>query len=537
MRKAEALRAVEDPADAARQLRDLQEEWKKVAAGPRDQGQVLWRRFKTAIDEVRGRTDAFFETQAQARAENLQRKLALCERAEALAESSDWIATADAIKALQAEWKTIGPGPRKDEQARVGALPHRVRSVLHAASRGPRAAEARLGRQPREEGSALRARRDAGRIERLGRRGRRAETAAGRVEDDRSGTEEQVGGDLAPVPRRVRSLLRALQAASHPRSEPAARRARGADRRSRRARRPVSPGPPTRRLCAHSTHRSPRPTRMLQSRQVAPRPRATGRRPTRTPATTASVGNRKRPHPRHTRRHRPTPRLRGPRRPFLQPIVSPPCAACARAGRMRPCCPATCSRRWRSASRRRCQQPSAPTPTRSAAPSSMSPPTCGGCRISWLARREACRAGARPRRRGVTGIDPGDATARGARGQHHRRPRGRRGEAAYGGTRDSPVADVLDPGWLRPGGAGASARAALPARLPAVLRSAGTAAARLGRAAVGRLGCGIGCWLDAGSGCRMAVTGSTPAGRLMQDIDRSTGAGSAPRYSVRLQPD
>ena len=115
--RAEALRAVEDPAEAARQLRDLQEEWKKVAAGPRDQGQVLWRRFKTAIDEVRGRTDAFFETQAQARGENLQRKIALCERAEALAESTDWIATADAIKALQAEWKTIGPGPRKDEQA------------------------------------------------------------------------------------------------------------------------------------------------------------------------------------------------------------------------------------------------------------------------------------------------------------------------------------------------------------------------------------------------------------------------------------
>ena len=115
--RAEALKAVEDPADAARQLRDLQEEWKKVAAGPRDQGQVLWRRFKAALDEVRGRTDAFFETQAQARSENLQRKLALCERVEALSASSDWIPTADAIKALQAEWKTIGPGPRKDEQA------------------------------------------------------------------------------------------------------------------------------------------------------------------------------------------------------------------------------------------------------------------------------------------------------------------------------------------------------------------------------------------------------------------------------------
>jgi len=115
--KAEAVRAIEDPAVAARELRTLQEGWRKVAAGPRDQGQALWRRFKAAIDEVRGRTEAYFAAQAEQRAEHLHRKLALCERAEALAESTDWIATAEAIKALQAEWKTIGPGPRREEQA------------------------------------------------------------------------------------------------------------------------------------------------------------------------------------------------------------------------------------------------------------------------------------------------------------------------------------------------------------------------------------------------------------------------------------
>jgi hypothetical protein len=108
---------VDDPASAARQMRELQGEWKKVAAGPREQGQALWRRFKAASDEVRARTDAWFSEQAQHRAENLQKKLALCERAEALADSTDWIATAEAIKALQAEWKGIGPGPRKEEQA------------------------------------------------------------------------------------------------------------------------------------------------------------------------------------------------------------------------------------------------------------------------------------------------------------------------------------------------------------------------------------------------------------------------------------
>jgi hypothetical protein len=115
--KMEALATVDDPAAAARQMRELQVEWKNVASGPREQGQALWHRFKTAQDAVRARTDAWFHEQAQHRTEHLQRKLELCEKAEALADSTDWIATAEAIKALQAEWKTVGPGPRREEQA------------------------------------------------------------------------------------------------------------------------------------------------------------------------------------------------------------------------------------------------------------------------------------------------------------------------------------------------------------------------------------------------------------------------------------
>jgi hypothetical protein len=98
-------------------MRQLQTEWQKVAAGPREQGQALWRRFKAAQDAVRARTDSWFSEQSRQRTEHLDKKLALCAQAEALADSTDWIATADAIKALQAEWKTIGPGPRKEEQA------------------------------------------------------------------------------------------------------------------------------------------------------------------------------------------------------------------------------------------------------------------------------------------------------------------------------------------------------------------------------------------------------------------------------------
>ena len=42
---------------------------------------------------------------------------ALRERAEALADSTDWVKTADTIKGLQAEWKTIGAVTRGHERA------------------------------------------------------------------------------------------------------------------------------------------------------------------------------------------------------------------------------------------------------------------------------------------------------------------------------------------------------------------------------------------------------------------------------------
>ena len=48
---------------------------------------------------------------------NLEKKLALCEQAEALKDSNDWKATADKLTALQREWKAIGPVPKKHSDA------------------------------------------------------------------------------------------------------------------------------------------------------------------------------------------------------------------------------------------------------------------------------------------------------------------------------------------------------------------------------------------------------------------------------------
>jgi hypothetical protein len=117
--KMEALIAVadEDPDKAATEMKALQERWKPVAAAPRSQAGALWTRFKTAQDQVYERCKDFFAQQAVERADSLKAKMALVEKAEALKDSTDWVRTADAIKALQAEWKSIGPVTRGHERA------------------------------------------------------------------------------------------------------------------------------------------------------------------------------------------------------------------------------------------------------------------------------------------------------------------------------------------------------------------------------------------------------------------------------------
>jgi hypothetical protein len=113
----EALGAIEDPDAIAREVHQLQMRWRGAANVPRAQADALWRRFKAAHDAVWPRCESHFAAQAQARAENLARKTALCERVEALAESTRWIETAETIKVLQAEWKTIGAVSRGREKA------------------------------------------------------------------------------------------------------------------------------------------------------------------------------------------------------------------------------------------------------------------------------------------------------------------------------------------------------------------------------------------------------------------------------------
>src|SRR5690606_38407023 len=115
-REMEALKGESNLEVAARKMRELQGRWTQVALAPRAQGEAMWRRFKAAQDEVFAKTSAYLSAQQEERAANLAKKQALCERVEALADSTEWVKTAAEIQALQAEWKTVGPVSRGHEK-------------------------------------------------------------------------------------------------------------------------------------------------------------------------------------------------------------------------------------------------------------------------------------------------------------------------------------------------------------------------------------------------------------------------------------
>ncbi len=114
--RAEALLAETNLKEAAQQLKKLQTEWKRIGSVSKDKGDALWARFKQACDGVFGRCQDYFVQLENERAENLTQKELLCEKVEVLADSTNWTETAEQIKQLQIEWKTIGAVPREHSE-------------------------------------------------------------------------------------------------------------------------------------------------------------------------------------------------------------------------------------------------------------------------------------------------------------------------------------------------------------------------------------------------------------------------------------
>ena len=112
-----ALKSFRDWEEKNKEVIALQDKWKTIGFAPKKSNVKIFERFRAACDEFFKCKAEFFKSIKESMAGNLEKKKALCEKAEALKESTDWKATADILSKLQKEWKTIGPVPKKYSDA------------------------------------------------------------------------------------------------------------------------------------------------------------------------------------------------------------------------------------------------------------------------------------------------------------------------------------------------------------------------------------------------------------------------------------
>ena len=109
----EALRESEDWNKTADEIKEIQIQWKKIGPAPQETSDALWKRFRAACDFFFDRRKEGFGKLKTERDANLAAKVALCERAEAIQDSTDWHQVANELKRMQSEWREVGAVPRK----------------------------------------------------------------------------------------------------------------------------------------------------------------------------------------------------------------------------------------------------------------------------------------------------------------------------------------------------------------------------------------------------------------------------------------
>jgi hypothetical protein len=99
--------------EVTKQIIALQEDWRKLGYASRKANAALFARFRKSCDDFFAKKAEFYKNMKEELSSNLAKKIDLCERAEALMDSTDWKEATDKFVEMQKEWKTIGPVVKK----------------------------------------------------------------------------------------------------------------------------------------------------------------------------------------------------------------------------------------------------------------------------------------------------------------------------------------------------------------------------------------------------------------------------------------
>lgn len=118
---AESLDNETDVVSAFRQLQKLHEEWHELGPVARELREEIWAKFKAASTVINKKHQSHFDDIREVEEKNLETKIALCERIEAVDTSQlstykDWDEATKNVLEMQEEWRRIGFAPRKSNQ-------------------------------------------------------------------------------------------------------------------------------------------------------------------------------------------------------------------------------------------------------------------------------------------------------------------------------------------------------------------------------------------------------------------------------------
>ncbi|MBR5042118.1 MAG: DUF349 domain-containing protein [Bacteroidales bacterium] len=100
----------------SRKIQEIQEEWRKIGFATRKENQKIYDRFRAACDAFYGHKRDYYNQFKDSMNANLDKKMAIIEKAEALKNSTEWKKATDQFIELQKQWKEIGAVPRKKSE-------------------------------------------------------------------------------------------------------------------------------------------------------------------------------------------------------------------------------------------------------------------------------------------------------------------------------------------------------------------------------------------------------------------------------------
>jgi hypothetical protein len=106
----------EETTDSITTIKKIQEEWKSIGPVPTSQSKNIWASFNALMDRFYDNRSIYFELKELDRKKNLETKLELCVKAEALQEVEDLKEAIKQLNDLHEEFKHIGPVPREEQE-------------------------------------------------------------------------------------------------------------------------------------------------------------------------------------------------------------------------------------------------------------------------------------------------------------------------------------------------------------------------------------------------------------------------------------